>query len=148
RRALELNPEHPGARFRLADLMARTNGPEALRDAQRSLQALLQNSPENADALHALALTELKLGKPEDAVRNLERAVSSAPQELIFAVTLAEAKLAQKDPKGAEAILKKACNDFPKSPDAAVILGRFYGMQNRAAEAEQEFRRALAMDPK
>ena len=119
-----------------------------LKDAQQRLQALLQDSPQNADALHALALTELKLGETDDAVQNLELAVSSAPKELVFVVTLAQAKLAQKDPKAAEAILKKATTDFPKSPEALVILGRFYGSQNRVAEAEQQFRQALAMDPK
>lgn len=147
RRALELNPQHAGARFLLADLMAQTNDPEVLKDAEKRLQGLLQDSPQNADALHALALTELKLGEPDDAVQNLERAVASAPKELIFQVTLAQAKLTQKDSKAAEAILKKASDDFPTSPDSAVILGRFYSSHNRAAEAEQQFRRALARDP-
>lgn len=147
RKALELNPKHAAAQLRLAELMTRTNDPEVLKDARQRLEALLQDSPKNADALHALALTELKLGDADDAIGNLERAVSSAPQELIFAVTLAQAKLTQGDSKAAEAILKKACDDFPKSADAPVILGRFYASQNKAADAEQQFRRALAMDP-
>ena len=148
RKALELNPKHAAAQLALAGLMTKVNDPALLKDAQERLETLLQDSPQNADALHALALTELKLGETDDAVQNLERAVSSAPQELVFVVTLAQAKLAQKDPKGAEAIFKKACDDFPKSADAVVILGRFYLSQNRAAEAEQQFRRALAMDSK
>jgi len=147
RRALDLNPKHAGAQLRLAELMTNVSDPEVLKDAKGRLEGVLQDSPQNADALHALALTELKLGEADDAVQNLERAVSSAPQELIFAVTLAQAKLSQNDPKGAEAILKKACDDFPKSADPIVILGRFYSSQNRAADAEQQFRRALAMDP-
>jgi Tfp pilus assembly protein PilF len=147
RKALELNPKHAEAQLRLAELMASTDDPEILKEARQRLETLVQESPQNADALHALGLTELKLGESDQAMENLERAVSSAPQELIFAVTLAQAKLSQNDPKGAEAILKKACDDFPKSPDGPIILGRFYSSQNRAADAEQQFRRALSMDP-
>jgi tetratricopeptide (TPR) repeat protein len=147
RKTLELNPKHAGARLRLAELMTYASDPEVLKDARQRLESLIQDSPENADALHALALTELKLGDSDEAVQNLERAVSSAPQEMVFTVTLAQAKLANNDFKGAEAILKKACDDFPKSPAAPVILGRFYSSRNRTADAEQQFRRALALDP-
>jgi len=147
RKALDLNPKHAAAQLRLAQLMASTSDPEVLKDAQQRLQALLQDSPDNADALHALALAELKMGKPEDAMQLLERALLAAPQEVVIAVTLAQAKVQQKDNKGAEEVLKKACENSPKSADAVIILGRFYAAQNRAAEAEQQFRHALAMDP-
>jgi len=147
RKALDLNPKHQEAQLRLADLMASTNDPEVLKDAGQRLHTLLQDAPGNASVLHALALTELKLGETEDAVQHLERAISATPNELVLAVTLAEAKLQQKDLNGAENVLKKACEDFPKSTDAVVILGRFYAGQNRSAEAEQQFQKALAMDP-
>src|ERR1039458_9221015 len=147
RKALELNPRHAGARFRLADLMTSANDPEVLKDAQQRLQALLQDTPENADALHSLALTELKLGETDAAVQHLGRAMATAPNELVFAPTLAQAKLQQKDLRGAENVLKKACADFPNSADAVVILGRFYAGQNKAAEAEQQFQRGLTLNP-
>lgn len=146
RKALELNPKHAAAQLRLAQLMASTSEPAMLKDAQQRLQALLQDAPDNADALHALALVELKLGEPEDAMQLLERAIAAAPQEVIIAATLAQAKVQQKDLKGAEEVLRKACENSPKSTDAVVLLGRFYAAHNRIAEAEQQFRRALAMD--
>ena len=147
RKALELNPKHAGAQLRLAALMTYVDDPAILKDAQQRLQGLLQDSPQNADALHALALADIKLGEPEDAMQLLERAIAAAPQELMIAVTLARTKVQQKDSKGAEEVLRKACQNSPKSVDAVIILGRFYAAQNRAAEAEQQFRRALAMDP-
>src|ERR1039458_8353398 len=147
RKALELNPKHTAAQLRLADLMTNASDPEVLKDAQQRLQALLQDAPENADALHSLALTELKLGEAEAAVQHLGRAMATAPNELVFAVTLAQAKLQQKDLRGAENVLKKACADFPNSADAVVILGRFYAGQNKAAEAEQQFQRGLTLNP-
>jgi tetratricopeptide (TPR) repeat protein len=145
REALELNPKHGGAQFRLAQLEAETDVPELLHEAQLRFQSLLQNAPDNSDALYELALTELKLGTPGDAMQNLELALSAAPDDLIFTVTLAEAKMQQKDYKGAEQTLKSACEKSPKSADAAVILGRFYTIQKRYPEAEREFQRALTI---
>src|ERR1039457_6206136 len=147
RKTLGLNPKHAAAQLRLAQLMASTSDPKWLKDAQQRLQALLQDTPDDPDALHALALAELKLGEPDDAMQLLGRAIAAAPQDVMIAVTLAQAKVQQKDPKGAEEVLRKACENSPKSADAVIILGRFYAAQNRAAEAEQQFRHALAMDP-
>lgn len=147
RKALELNPKHTAAQLRLADLMTNASDPEVLKDAQQRLQALLQDAPQNADALHSLALTELKLGETDAAVQHLGRAMATAPNELVFAVTLAQAKLQQKDLTGAEKVLQKACEDFPNSADALVILGRFYVGQNKAAQAEKLFQRGLTIDP-
>ena len=146
RNALQLNPKHQAAELLIARLMASTNDKDYLEDAQKRLQALLQDSPDNADALHALALTELKLGDPGDAVRDLGRAMAVAPQTLQIAVTLAQAKLQQRDPKGAEEVLKQACQNSPKSVAAMVVLGKLYSAENRLTEAERQFQQALAMD--
>ena len=146
RKTLGLNPQHKQAQLKLAGLMSNVDDREYLEEAQGRLRALLQDAPENAEALQALALTELKLGSLEDAARHLEQALAAAPRELMLAVNLAQVKLQQKDAQAAEGILKKACADFPKSADAVVILGRFYFYQNRGAEAEQQFQKALGMD--
>ncbi len=77
RKALELNPKHVGAQLRLAELMTNINDPKYLKDAQDSLKALLQDVPQNAEVLHALALTELKLGDSEGAMEHLGRALAA-----------------------------------------------------------------------
>jgi tetratricopeptide (TPR) repeat protein len=147
RKTLELNPKHTAAQLRLAQLMAGASDQGVLKDAQHRLQALLQDTSDNPDALHALALTELKLGDTAEAMRHLDMALAAAPQELMIAITLSQAKLEQKDAKGAETVLIKACENSPKSVDAAIALGRFYLSQNKTTEAEQQFQRALAIDP-
>ena len=147
RKAIALNPKHAGAQLKMAELMASTNDAGVLKDAQERLQELLQESPDNPDALHALGLTELKLNQPENGVEHLNRAMMSGTQDLMIAVTLAQAKLSQKDAKGAEDVLKQACASSSKSADALVILGGFYAAQNRPVDAEQQFQRALALDP-
>jgi len=150
RQAIALNPKHTAAKLRLAQLMASVADPEVLKDAQQRLQELIEGDPGNPDALHALALTELKLGDASDAMQHLVLALADAStsQELTIAVTLAQAKLLQKDAKGAEDVLKKACEKSSTPADAMVYLGQFYISQHRAAEAEQQFQRALSVDPR
>jgi tetratricopeptide (TPR) repeat protein len=147
KRALELNPKHQEAQLLIAKLMASGSDKEYLEDAQKRLQALVQGSPDNADVLHALALTELKLGDSEDAIRDLTHAASAAPQDVMIAQTLAEAKMRQNDLTGAEEVLKRVCTNNPQSAAAVVLLGRFYLTQKRMADSEQQFQRALALDP-
>src|SRR5215472_16735160 len=55
RKAVELNPKNTEAQLRLAQLLTNASDQEVLQDAQRRLQSLLQDSPKNSDALHALA---------------------------------------------------------------------------------------------
>ena len=146
RKTLELNPKHKDAQLQLSQLMAATTNAGVLQDAQQRLKGLLHDEPDNAKALHALALTELKLGDSGDALEHLGQATAAAPQDVIIAVALAEVKLQAKDPKGAEDVLKKAGQSAPNSVDAVVVLGRFYVSQNRTEEAYQQFQRALTMD--
>ena len=148
RRALELNPKHAGAQLRLAQLMASVDDQGVLKDAQDRLSALLQDSPDNAEALHALGLTELKLGDPDDAMQHLQHAISNAPKEVRIAITLSQAKLQQKDIKGAEAVLVKVAENSPESVDAQTVLADFYISQKRPAEAETHLQRALQIEPK
>src|SRR5579871_2727916 len=147
RRALELNPKYTAAQLRLAQVMAIAGDQELQKDAQERLQALLEERPDNPDVLHALALSELKLGNPKQAMQHLERALAAAPHELILAITLAQTKLEQKDLKGAEDVLKEACKNSPNSADCLVIMGRLYAAENRMSEAEQKFQQALSMQP-
>jgi tetratricopeptide (TPR) repeat protein len=145
RKTLELNPKHTAAQLTLAQLETGANDPDVLREAQQRLQRLLADAPQDADVLHALALTELKLGDPKDATQHLEDALVAAPTDLTVTVTLADAKLQQNDYKGAEQVLKSACERAPKSSDALVLLGRFYVIQKQYADAEREFQKALAI---
>lgn len=147
-RALELNPKHKGAQLKIGQLMAAANSPEWLQKAEERLQGLVEDYPDDPTALHALAITELKLGDQDDAVRHLELAVAAAPQDVLVASTLAAEKLRQKDAKGAEDVLKQAALSSPKSPDVAVLLGVLHAALGRAAEAEQDLKRALEFDPK
>jgi putative PEP-CTERM system TPR-repeat lipoprotein len=147
RKTLEFNPKHGPARLRMAQFLAMASDPKFVEEARRELQKILEESPQDVEALHSLGFTELKLGQAEDAMQHLARAAALAPQDLMVAISMAEAKLRQKDVAGAEEILRKAAQASPKSADAVGVLGRFYSSQNRWTEAEQAFQRAAALEP-
>lgn len=146
-KALQLNPKYTVARVQRAQLMISTNNPEAFKKGLEQLNAALQDAPDDPYALHALALTDLRLGDVKEASRYLEHALLVAPQELSVAATLAETKILQNDMKGAEEVLRKSAEDSPKSAEAQTLIARFYAFQNRLPEAEQYFQKALALDP-
>ena len=104
--------------------------------------------PDDVDALNLLAITELRLGKPESGEAHLEQALRKSPAHLKSSVALAQARLARRDVNGAEVALKQASAQNPKSPDPLVYLGEFYLALGRTAEAEQQFHRALGIDAK
>ncbi|HEV2473537.1 MAG TPA: tetratricopeptide repeat protein, partial [Chthonomonadales bacterium] len=147
-KATELNPKHTGAQLKVAELMATSRSKEVLEEAQKRSQEVLNLLPESVDALNVLAVTELRLGKPENAEAHLEQAVQKAPADLRSSVALAQAKLVRKDVAGAEEVLKQAIAQAPKSPAPSVFLGGFYLAVGRTSDAEQQYRHALQIDPK
>jgi len=134
--------------LKLAELMSTSRSKEVLEEAQKRTQDVLKLLPDDADALNVLAITELKLGRPESAEAHLEQALKKSPSNLKTSVALARTRLARKDVAGAEEALKQAAAQAPKSPEPRVYLGGFYLALGRTPEAEQEFRRALEIDPK
>jgi cytochrome c-type biogenesis protein CcmH/NrfG len=93
RKAVDLNPKHAGAQLKLAELMASTNDPELLKDAQTRLQGLLQGNEPTVEMLNALAFTNLKLGHTGDSVQYLEEVLARSPGELTASLLLARTKM-------------------------------------------------------
>jgi tetratricopeptide (TPR) repeat protein len=148
RKATELNPGHAAAQVKLAELMALSGIKDVAEDGKKRMEDVLRSSPDNVDALDALAINEIQLGKWQDAQAHLQQALDKFPQSLNSAVALAKLDLRQRDPKGAEEVLKKAVKDAPRSPEAATALGQFYIMTSRWNEAEGQFQAALKINPK
>lgn len=147
KKATELNPKHAKAQLNLAILLANYGDKQLLSDAQTRMQELVKDQPDNTDAIDALALTEFKLGKPEEAEKNLEAALTRSSANLKSSAELAQIKEILKDPAGAEAVLKNAVASAPGSSEPLLLLGQFYVRQNRFAEAEEQARRALQINP-
>src|SRR5262249_23752208 len=119
-----------------------------IKDAEKQITELIQSGPATAEMLNTLAVTELKLGKKDDAIQVLEQALTQSPGDLISAILMARMKLGQKDEKGAGEGRKKAIEASPKSVEPQLALGRFYVALKKDAEADQVIRHALELEPK
>ncbi len=148
RNAIKLNPNFHEAKLKWDELEAIGGKKADLETAASDLTAMLKASPEDAEVLSMLAVTEFRLGKPDEAVQHLEAALERAPENLKIAVAMAKVKLAKKDWAGAQEVLKTAAQKAPKSADPLVALGSFYLSSQKLPEAEQTFRQALQIDPK
>ena len=146
-KALSLNPTHQQALLKYSELLAQTGLPKLEQRAKERLQTVLTTTPQNSEALTALAAAESQLGEADNAVKHLEQALAQAPADLRAAGELASIKLAQKDPAGAEALLKNAVGRSPQSPEAAVAMGRFYWLVHKTEPAKVEFQRAISLRP-
>lgn len=148
RKATELNPHHQKAQLKLAELMATSTQNDILLQAQRRLETVLSESPDNSEANDILALTEWKLGKTEDAITRLQATLRQFPARLQTSVQLARIKLNQKDLAGAETVLQTAVAHAPQSSPAELALGQLYMLEKDYTKAETELRKALQLDPK
>jgi tetratricopeptide (TPR) repeat protein len=147
RQALDRNPNHSGARLKLAGIMATNGDQQVLEEAEKRLKGFVQTPSGNSETLDFLAVTEFRLGRVEDATKILQQATEKYPSSLESARLLAELRLKNNDFHGAEQILKAATDKSPASPDAHLALGRLYLRSQRPEQAESEFRRALALNP-
>lgn len=146
-KATELEPKHVGAQLKLAQLMTTSRRTDILEEAARRAQAAFAVAPEDAAVLNTVALTELRLGRPEDARRRLEQILEKFPGELNASVMLAKMKLGGNDFAGAEAVLKEAVRRAPRATEPALALTDYYAVTGKLQQAEQELRRALKLDP-
>lgn len=147
KKATELNPQHAGAQVKLAELMALSGIRDIATDGEKRMEDVLRSSPDNIDALDALALNEFQLGKWQDAQMHLMQALDKFPQSVDSAVALARLDLARGDLKGAELVLTKLVTEAPQSPEARTALGQLYLLARQPAQAEPEFRAALKIKP-
>src|ERR1039458_9889696 len=125
-RAAQLNPNHQRANLKLAELMTATRDQDMVQQAQEKLKGVLKESPDDTEAMDALARTELLMGEPEDAAKVLGKALEKAPAHVQSAVALAQIRLGQKDERGAEEIMRQAVAAAPKSADATLAFGQLY----------------------
>lgn len=147
-KAAELDPKNAKAQLSLAELLAGSSNKDLIEDAYRRAAAVSGAAPDDADALTILALTELRLGQPENAERDTLKALEKAPANLKSSLLLVAIKLGQGDLAGAEQALKQAVAEAPKSAEPLLALARFYRGLRRFSEAEARFQEAVQIDPK
>jgi tetratricopeptide (TPR) repeat protein len=148
RKATQQDPNHPGAKLKLAELMVASRDRELVDQAAIELRTLIATAPNNPEAYDALAVAESELGKVEAATQRLEETLRKFPTHLQSSQALASLKLNQNDLRGAQEVLVRAVANAPKSAEAALALGQLYVILKQPEKAEAEVRRAVQLDSK
>jgi tetratricopeptide (TPR) repeat protein len=131
KRALELNPDLPGAHQLLGfALLATGYANEAIPHLER------------VQALDALGVAQLKVGKFAEATTNLQAALAKRPGDvdLMYYLGRAAGLLSR------QAFEQLRATD-PQSARSHQILGETYAVLHNTAEAEQEYREVLRLRP-
>jgi tetratricopeptide (TPR) repeat protein len=143
---MQLNPKHPGALLKIAEIMTVARNKEVVEEAVSRLESILAASPGDTEAIDAMAMAEWRLGRIADAEKRLDEALKKFPANLQSAVALARLKVAKGDFATAEDILNQVARNAPRSAAAEVALGEFYLVAKKTEKAEEKFRRALELD--
>lgn len=114
--------------------------------AKAAYEKSLKNDPKNADALHGLAAIQLRQGKPDLAQDYYLRALEADPKDALAQANLISMS-GQIDPVQSESRLKLLLSAQPESSFLNFYIGNLYARQNRWAEAQQGYFKAMAGEP-
>lgn len=152
-RTVELAPDNYRAHTDLANLLSAarhpdgTPFPEYLSQAKSHLDLLREKQPNDPETHEAWANYYSAQNKLGEAIQEAQQTISADPSRSESYLLLALLQLRANQPDQAEANLKKAIAADQKSLNAVLALGGFYQSHNRLAEAEQQFRRAIEIEP-
>ena len=141
--ALDLNPDYVDALYNLGNAHGACGNPERAIEQYRRALSLV---PEFADAHTNLGLALLETEEPEDAVQHLRRAVDLLPGATGPLKNLATALGDIGELDEAENICLNVLNDRSDDVDALNQLGEIHRLMRRFEDAEQIYRRVLAID--
>lgn len=143
-RSAALNPNSSAARSMLATELVRLDKPQ---EAEGQFKKALELAPRNVYAHYALGCLYAQYNRNEQAVESLKRASELDPKMLDSQYRLAECygKLYQEDLK--LDLLEKVTQADPNNIAYLKSLGYVQIFFSKFAEAEQTYRRILAIDP-
>ncbi len=139
----------------------RPNFPDALVDLSIALfntgqfkQALVRSdsavalNPQNAAAYHMRGKCYFMLNEFDKAAVDLQKALQLAPRDYDVAYTLALAYLKRHQTPLAVQIFDRLIADLGNRPQLRILIGRAYRQTGMLQEAVDEFKKAIALDPK
>jgi tetratricopeptide (TPR) repeat protein len=131
----------PDSRLARAYNAAQAQRPaEAVRDWQR----VLRERPQDPDALGGLAAVALTEGRTQEALALYQRLLERDPQDVTAQAALVQ--LASMDPVQGESRIKLLLQQQPEAAHLHFALGNFYARQERWAEAQQAYFKAMSAD--
>jgi tetratricopeptide (TPR) repeat protein len=120
----------------------------AYRKALEAASNALALNPQGVGARHMLGKSEFMLGEFGAAVGHLEAALRLAPKDYDIAYTLGLAHLKRKELAPAREIYAGMLAQLGDRPQLRIIFGRAYRETGFLPEAVEEFKRAVALDPR
>ncbi|MGA2882848.1 MAG: tetratricopeptide repeat protein [Bryobacteraceae bacterium] len=142
---LEAHPTEWRALAGLVDNDLAQNRPER---ASSRLEAELTRSKGSAAVRYLMATTALRSGKYNVAIENFRELANQTPNSIDPQIQLANVYQLKGDIHNAIVTLQNAAVLQPKDPRPGVLLPFLLESENRAQEAKQVARRALAARPK
>ena len=118
--------------------------PKAIDPLQRVIAANAQNSI----AHHMLGKTWFMMGEFEKATRELQEALRLTPNDYDAEYTLGLCFLKRKDVAQAKQIYERMADRLGNRPALRVLIGRAYRETGFLSESIDEFKKAIALDPK
>jgi putative PEP-CTERM system TPR-repeat lipoprotein len=115
-------------------------------DAIRSLLAILERNPRDADAQTRLSSLHLARNEIDSAVLAAEQALAIAPDSVNARLALARALIARDDFKAAAAELARARDRAPADASVQVVAGVLEMREGDRRAARAAFERALELD--
>lgn len=113
--------------------------------AQQAYRGILQQEPNNRDAILGLAASAMRLNNAAEAANLYLRLLELDPNDPDATAGLIG--MQQSDPQQAESRLKKILNQHPQSASLHFMLGNVYAQQGRWSDAQQSFFRAFSNAP-
>ena len=109
---------------------------------------VLTIAPENAGAHQMLGKTYFMLGDMGKSISELEIAAKLTPEDIDVAYTLGIAYLRNRQPDEAKQRYNALIRVLGEQPQLHVIIGRAYRQSGLLQDAAEEFRKAIALDPR
>jgi tetratricopeptide (TPR) repeat protein len=118
-----------------------------LKEAQAVLEELLQEEPNNGDALYNLGMIYTELGQPEKAVETLQGCIDSGQDNANVYVALGYAHSKLGNQNKARELFLSALEIEPDNPYALRNIGALYGKEANYESAIRYFERSLSFNP-
>ncbi|HEY4425019.1 MAG TPA: tetratricopeptide repeat protein, partial [Pyrinomonadaceae bacterium] len=112
------------------------------------LQRVLATDTQNPIALHLLGKSYFMMGEFDKAARELQHTLKISPGDYDAEYTLGLCYLKQKDLPRARQLYERMASRLGNRPALRVLIGRAYRETGFLAESIDEFKKAIALDPK
>ncbi|HLZ99650.1 MAG TPA: tetratricopeptide repeat protein [Steroidobacteraceae bacterium] len=142
--AIDVSPDHLGARTNLARVYLFAGGPDKALDL---IKPALERHPDNSELLTLRAAARVQKNELGEGQADAERAVRLDPQNEDAVSALAGIYISTKATDKARSLLEDAINRIPSTVDLRLALAQVYSGENRPAETERVLLEIVALRP-